>query len=178
MFLLSFVPQFLISQICEKYLFEKLQFQYGNPDKLCGPLVQTKNNGEDLVVCSSFCHSIVFFYWGLVVVPDPIFSWSYVSLGYRYNFSLVSNVSNGEKVIFLQEAYAKYVKEYYLGSFGVDVETYNQKHLKNTAVTEGSSDRLWWFQVCTEVAYFQVAPANDSIRSSKVDTKYVSKYGF
>lgn len=89
----------------------------------------------------------------------------------------MSNVSNGEKVIFLQEAYAKYVKEYYLGSFGVDVETYNQKHLKNTAVTEGNSDRLWWFQVCTEVAYFQVAPANDSIRSSKVDTKYVSKYG-
>ncbi|KAM5546725.1 putative serine protease EDA2 [Rosa sericea] len=96
-----------------------IAFQYGNPDRLCSPLVQAKNNGEDLV-----------------------------------------------------EAYAKYVKEYYLGSFGVDVETYNQKHLKNTAVTEGSSDRLWWFQVCTEVAYFQVAPANDSIRSSKVDTKY------
>ncbi|KAM1156247.1 hypothetical protein ACFX2B_026778 [Malus domestica] len=96
-----------------------IAFQYGNPDKLCSPLVQAKTNGEDLV-----------------------------------------------------EAYAKYIKDYYLGTFGIDVETYNQKHLKNTAVTEGSSDRLWWFQVCTEVAYFQVAPANDSIRSSKVDTKY------
>ncbi|ONH97031.1 hypothetical protein PRUPE_7G165600 [Prunus persica] len=94
-------------------------FQYGNPDKLCSPLVQAKNNGEDLV-----------------------------------------------------DAYAKYVKEYYVGSFGADVETYNQKHLKNTSVSGGSSDRLWWFQVCTEVAYFQVAPANDSIRSSKVDTRY------
>ncbi|XVF15870.1 hypothetical protein REPUB_Repub09cG0193400 [Reevesia pubescens] len=61
-------------------------------------------------------------------------------------------------------AYSKYVKEYY----GVSVESYNQKHLKNT----DNSDRLWWFQVCTEVAYFQVAPSNDSIRSSKVDTKY------
>ncbi|XP_068343317.1 probable serine protease EDA2 [Pyrus communis] len=96
-----------------------IAFQYGNPDKLCSPLVQAKTNGEDLV-----------------------------------------------------EAYAKYIKDYYLGTFGIDVDTYNQKHLKNTAVTEGSSDRLWWFQVCTEVAYFQVAPANDSIRSSKVDTKY------
>ncbi|KAM1047763.1 hypothetical protein ACFX1X_027301 [Malus domestica] len=96
-----------------------IAFQYGNPDKLCSPLVQAKTNGEDLV-----------------------------------------------------EAYAKYIKDYYLGTFGIDVETYNQKHLKNTAVTEDSSDRLWWFQVCTEVAYFQVAPANDSIRSSKVDTKY------
>jgi len=75
----------------------------------------------------------------------------------------------------MQNAYAKYVNEYYLGSFGVNVQTYNQQHLKNTAVTDQSSDRLWWFQVCTEVAYFQVAPANDSIRSSKVDTRHVYK---
>ncbi|KAK4840476.1 hypothetical protein QYF36_009752 [Acer negundo] len=93
-----------------------IAFQYGNPDKLCGPLVEAKNAGEDLV-----------------------------------------------------NTYADYVKEYYLGSFGVNVQTYNQKHLKNT---DQSSDRLWWFQVCTEVAYFQVAPSNDSIRSSKVDTRY------
>ncbi|MBA0715654.1 hypothetical protein Golax_014541 [Gossypium laxum] len=58
----------------------------------------------------------------------------------------------------LVAAYAKYVKEYFVGTFCVSVETYNQKHLKNTAVNEGSSDWLWWFQVCTEVAYFQVAP--------------------
>ncbi|KAK9285099.1 hypothetical protein L1049_024284 [Liquidambar formosana] len=96
-----------------------IAFQYGNPDKLCSPLVQAKKAGEDLV-----------------------------------------------------EAYATYVKEYYLESFGVSVQTYNQQHLKDTAVSEESSDRLWWFQVCTEVAYFQVAPSNDSIRSSKVDTRY------
>lgn len=73
----------------------------------------------------------------------------------------------------MKDTYAKYVKEYYLGSSGVTVQTYNQKHLKNTAITDQSADRLWWFQVCTEVAYFQVAPSNDSIRSSKVDTRYV-----
>jgi len=76
----------------------------------------------------------------------------------------------------MQDAYAKYVKEYYLGSFGVNVQTYNQKHLKNTAVSEDSADRLWWFQVCTEVAYFQVAPLNDSVRSTKVDTRHVSHH--
>ena len=32
--------------------------------------------------------------------------------------------------------------------------------------------RLWWFQVCSEVAYFQVAPKNDSVRSAKLDTRY------
>ncbi|KAJ8771154.1 hypothetical protein K2173_023479 [Erythroxylum novogranatense] len=82
---------------------------------------------------------------------------------------LVKANKAGENLV---DAYAKYVKEYYLGSFGVSVQTYNQKHLKETALTEDSSDRLWWFQVCTEVAYFQVASSNDSIRSSKVDARY------
>lgn len=67
----------------------------------------------------------------------------------------------------MQDAYAKFVKETYSDS----VQSYDQKHLKNTAVSEDNSDRLWWFQVCTEVAYFQVAPSNDSVRSSKVDTR-------
>nr|KYP36933.1 Thymus-specific serine protease [Cajanus cajan] len=97
-----------------------IAFQYGNPDKVCKPLVEAKKAGEDLV-----------------------------------------------------DAYAKYVKEYYTGTFGVNVQTYDQKYLKKTAINEDSSARLWWFQVCTEVAYFQVAPSNDSIRSSKVDTKQV-----
>ncbi|KAL9271949.1 putative serine protease EDA2 [Drosera capensis] len=69
----------------------------------------------------------------------------------------------------LVDAYASYIK----GS-GIGVETYSQKHLKKTSPGENSSDRLWWFQVCTEVAYFQVAPANDSVRSSKVDSRHVS----
>lgn len=76
----------------------------------------------------------------------------------------------------LQEAYAKYVKEYYVNSFGAGVETYDQNHLKNTSLDGDTADRLWWFQVCTEVAYFQVAPSNDSVRSSKVDTRHVYIY--
>ncbi|KAF1872035.1 hypothetical protein Lal_00012256 [Lupinus albus] len=100
-----------------------IAFQYGNPDKVCKPLVEAKKAGEDLV-----------------------------------------------------DAYAKYVKDYYLGTFGVNIQTYDQKYLKNTAVSEDSSTRLWWFQVCTEVAYFQVAPSNDSIRSSKVDTRQFLKH--
>ncbi|XP_071702207.1 probable serine protease EDA2 [Rutidosis leptorrhynchoides] len=68
----------------------------------------------------------------------------------------------------LVDAYAKYVNEYYVGSFGVNIESYTQEYLKKTS----SGDRLWWFQVCTEVAYFQTAPANDSIRSSKIDLRY------
>ncbi|MCL7027547.1 hypothetical protein MKW94_009298 [Papaver nudicaule] len=72
----------------------------------------------------------------------------------------------------LLDTYASYVKDYYLGTFGVRVQTYDRQYLKRTVLSENSADRLWWFQVCTEVAYFQVAPVNDSIRSSKVDTRY------
>ncbi|CAA7391950.1 unnamed protein product [Spirodela intermedia] len=72
----------------------------------------------------------------------------------------------------LLEAYADYVKDYYLGSFGATIQTYDQENLKNVSVGDGSADRLWWFQVCTEVAYFQVAPYNDSIRSPRIDINY------
>ncbi|KAM6591770.1 hypothetical protein CsatA_014375 [Cannabis sativa] len=78
---------------------------------------------------------------------------------------LIQAKKNGEDLV---DAYAKYVKQYYSS----DVKIYDQEYLKNTTITEDTSARLWWFQVCTEVAYFQVAPKNDSIRSSKVDTKY------
>ncbi|KAG6518810.1 hypothetical protein ZIOFF_022291 [Zingiber officinale] len=71
-----------------------------------------------------------------------------------------------------QEAYAEYVKDYYIGKFGSLIETYDQQYLKNTTPGENSADRLWWFQVCTEVAYFQVAPKNDTVRSPNIDTRY------
>ncbi|KAF3591136.1 hypothetical protein DY000_02027986 [Brassica cretica] len=93
--------------------------QYGNPDKLCVPLVEAKKNGSDLV-----------------------------------------------------EAYAKYVREYCVEVFGLSSKTYSRKHLLDTRITPESADRLWWFQTCTEVAYFQVAPANDSIRSHQINTEY------
>ncbi|XP_074264393.1 putative serine protease EDA2 [Silene latifolia] len=96
-----------------------MAFQYGNPDKLCPPLLKAKKANQDLVA-----------------------------------------------------VYASYVKDFYIETFGASVKTYSQEHLKNSTVGEDSEDRLWWFQVCSEVAYFQVAPANDSIRSSKIDTRY------
>lgn len=93
------------------------------------------------------------------------------------NFLLLcQDVTGTTPTSLLQDAYAKFVKEFYSGTEGVSAQSYNQKSLKNTAITEDSSDRLWWFQVCTEVAYFQVAPSNGSIRSSKVDTRQSSYF--
>ena len=43
------------------------------------------------------------------------------------------------------------------------MEGYTQEYLKKLE----SSGRLWWFQVCSEVAFFEVAPASDSIAHQK-----------
>ncbi|KAG6397421.1 hypothetical protein SASPL_143588 [Salvia splendens] len=95
---------------------------------------------------------------------------------FSYSYQMMATYSKkaGEDLV---EAYAKYVKEYYIDYIGVDVDTYDQQQLKKDKISSSSSSaRLWWFQVCTEVAYFQVAPANDSIRSSKLDTRQVYIY--
>ncbi|CAH9105771.1 unnamed protein product [Cuscuta europaea] len=88
--------------------------------------------------------------------------------------SLIKAKKGGEDLV---KTYATYVKENYVEGFGVSVASYNQERLKNTS----NADRMWLFQVCTEVAYFQVAPANDSVRSSGVNTSYhlnLCKNGF
>ncbi|XP_048530658.1 probable serine protease EDA2 isoform X1 [Triticum urartu] len=81
---------------------------------------------------------------------------------------LVEAKKNGTDLV---EAFAHYVNDYYVGTFRAPVASYDQNYLKNTTPAE-SSYRLWWYQVCSEVAYFQVAPKNDSVRSAKIDTRY------
>ncbi|KAI5386403.1 hypothetical protein KIW84_072797 [Lathyrus oleraceus] len=71
---------------------------------------------------------------------------------------LVEAKKHGDDLV---EAYAKFIKDFFLKTEG-STQSYNQQNLKNTAITENSADRSWWFQVCTEVTYFQVAPSNDS----------------
>ncbi|KAF8672166.1 hypothetical protein HU200_049733 [Digitaria exilis] len=83
---------------------------------------------------------------------------------------LIEAKKNGTDLV---ETFASYVKEYYIGKFGASVASYDQQYLKNT--TPGAAEsayRLWWYQVCSEVAFFQVAPKNDSVRSPKIDTRY------
>ncbi|KAF5768383.1 putative peptidase S28, alpha/Beta hydrolase [Helianthus annuus] len=75
-----------------KATFDATEFQYGNPDKLCTPMIEAKKAGDDLV-----------------------------------------------------NAYANYIKEYYVGGFGAEVETYNQESLKKTTLSDSSDERLWWF---------------------------------
>ncbi|CAK9137389.1 unnamed protein product, partial [Ilex paraguariensis] len=42
-----------------KTLFDAAEFQYGNPNKLCSPLIDAKKAGEDLLVWSQVCNPFV-----------------------------------------------------------------------------------------------------------------------
>ncbi|XP_010919395.1 probable serine protease EDA2 isoform X1 [Elaeis guineensis] len=135
-----------------KLVDEQLQSNGSSVKKLFGA-VSLKNDGDFLYLLADA--AVIAFQYGN---PDVLCT------------PLVDAKKNGKDLV---ETYASYVKDYYLGQFGASVLTYDQQHLKNTTPgVEESADRLWWFQVCTEVAYFQVAPQNDSVRSSKIDTRY------
>ncbi|XP_033134324.1 probable serine protease EDA2 [Brassica rapa] len=82
---------------------------------------------------------------------------------------LVEAKENGGDLV---ETYSKYVRDHCMKVWGLHVRPYNRKHLRNTVITAESTYRIWWFQVCTELAYFQVAPANNSVRSQQINTEY------
>ncbi|KAJ1294860.1 hypothetical protein BS78_01G178800 [Paspalum vaginatum] len=81
---------------------------------------------------------------------------------------LVHAKKNGKNLV---EAYAQFVKDFYIKEMETPPSSYDQEYLKETT-PDDSSSRLWWFQVCSEVAYFQVAPKTDSVRSARINTKY------
>jgi len=81
---------------------------------------------------------------------------------------LVNAKKNGKNLV---ETYAQIVKDYYIKQMYWPVSSYDQEYLKKTT-PDDSSSRLWWFQVCSEVAYFQVAPETDSVRSARINARY------
>ncbi|GJM91208.1 hypothetical protein PR202_ga07563 [Eleusine coracana subsp. coracana] len=80
---------------------------------------------------------------------------------------LINAKKDGKNLV---ETFAQFVKEFYIKEMETPVSSYDQESLKNTTPNDSSS-RLWWFQVCSEVAYFQVAPKTDSVRSARVNTR-------
>ncbi|CAN6298816.1 unnamed protein product [Urochloa humidicola] len=81
---------------------------------------------------------------------------------------LINAKKSGKNLV---EAYAQFVKDYYIKKMETPPSSYDQEYLKDTTPNDSSS-RLWWFQVCSEVAYFQIAPKTDSVRSARIDTRY------
>ena len=67
-------------------------------------------------------------------------------------------------------AFVKFVNEYFMGTLGNSPSDYDSTLLADPV--KGGNGRSWWWQKCTELAYWQVAPAQNSIRSAQVNEAY------
>jgi hypothetical protein len=72
----------------------------------------------------------------------------------------------------LMIAYAEYTKQIFYPNFGNNngYRTSQQQNIKPP-----NADRAWWWQTCTELAYFQTAPRINSIRSSSINLDWYKK---
>jgi len=71
------------------------------------------------------------------------------------------------------EGYATFVKALFssLGTSCVDFTSIDVT-LEDTTVSEFVGQRQWYYQSCTEFGYFQTAPAQNPLRSSRVNLAY------
>ena len=67
-------------------------------------------------------------------------------------------------------AFINFTKSYFYKTMGSSPNDYNRKLLADPE--HGGNGRSWMWQVCTELAYWQVAPASNPVRSKQVDEQY------
>jgi len=89
--------------------------------------------------------------------------------GVQYGFQdyvclpLLNALRNNQSVV---NAYANYTITVWGQMLGSPDE-YSTAWQQNVTADPAKADRQWWFQTCTELGYFQNAPATGSIRSAK-----------
>jgi hypothetical protein len=71
----------------------------------------------------------------------------------------------------LVSTFANLTKSFWVPIFG-PAEQYSTAYQSSIEVAPERNYRPWWFQKCTEFAWFQTAPARGSIRSSLVNLEY------
>jgi len=67
----------------------------------------------------------------------------------------------------LVAVYANYTINVWSVQLGGTPTEYGTAWQQDTSISEDKADRQWWFQTCSELGYFQNAPATGSIRSAK-----------
>lgn len=90
---------------------------------------------------------------------------------YGYQSTLCQYLSNQQDLVV---AYAKFVNSFYSPVFlGYDVSSYSRA---NVAQPTPNANRAWWYQTCSQLAYFQTAPASQPLRSSLIDLQYFKQF--
>lgn len=72
----------------------------------------------------------------------------------------------------LAKQFANYTVNYFSKVMSSPPESYSSDIMADPKVDPLQGGRQWWWMTCTELAYFQIAPERDSIRSSKVTLEW------
>lgn len=67
---------------------------------------------------------------------------------------------------------ANYTTQFFYAAMGNTAADYDSNVLANPNYNPDHAGRQWWWQTCSELAYFNTAPASDSIRSRHVNLDY------
>ncbi|KAJ6231690.1 peptidase s28 family protein [Anaeramoeba flamelloides] len=75
----------------------------------------------------------------------------------------------------LIEAFAKYCQDFFYKVMKTTADQYSNWYMQKTTKTPDNwalAQRTWWWQKCTQLAYFQIAPTTNSIRSPKITLEW------
>ncbi|KAK2956504.1 putative Thymus-specific serine protease [Blattamonas nauphoetae] len=91
----------------------------------------------------------------------------------KQTIKLLCDTLDDESIPTLKERMNKFVGTIfeYLETDCFDFSS-SRERLSSDVVSETQSSRQWMYQVCTEFGYFQVAPAENSLRSALIDSQY------
>jgi len=92
-----------------------------------------------------------------------------VQYGYQENLCSALQAGNNDLI----SAFANFSTSFWYPTFQSTPMDYYTIWFQNETTSNG--DRAWWWQTCSELAYFQIAPSQGSLRSSMIDIEWFHK---
>lgn len=91
------------------------------------------------------------------------------AIQYGHRHVLCNRMLDASDGLSFMERFANFTVGFFYEEMGNDLLDYDSSEMANPSVDPLRAGRQWWWMKCTELAYFQVAPSVDNIRSSQVD---------
>ncbi|KAL9646966.1 hypothetical protein ABK040_013824 [Willaertia magna] len=97
------------------------------------------------------------------------------SIQYGYHYELCNSLFGEDEVLY--QNFLSYSLNFFYKVFGTTPLDYYNKAIGNDTYDPSvgsNADRSWWWQTCSQLAYFQIAPPNSlpSIRSRRLTLNY------
>eukprot|EP00300_Choanocystis_sp_HF-7_P033648 c46036_g1_i1.p1 GENE.c46036_g1_i1~~c46036_g1_i1.p1 ORF type:complete len:497 (+),score=119.45 c46036_g1_i1:185-1492(+) len=96
-----------------------------------------------------------------------------VQYGYKERICEPLQQSVGRGRMALLQALQRYMNEFFYPTLEQNgALEYSATFLQNEDVDEEKCGRQWWYQKCSELGFFQIAPPKDSVRSPLINKDY------